>query len=484
MLLAASAIGILFRSIGFPEANIVLLYILSVLITSCITKGYLWGILSSIGATFAFNYFFTIPYLSFSVYDPSYIITFIIMTITAFIASTLTSRVKQNVLTAQEKEQEANALYELTSHLTGARDISDITSIAASAVSKNFGCCAACLCFNEKGIPEPVFIQQNLDDTQIQRETTNSNEILTKVSTLSDPYYVGSEFWEWPVHGSESILYMIRIPTKQAEILTDPQKHLLSSMNECTAMAMDRFRLIQQQIKSNEETLQERYRGDLLRAISHDLRTPLSGISGTSEMLMDMTDQTDARFSLAEDIYKEAEWLHKLVENILSLTKLQDGKLTIHKVPEAAEEIIGGAIAHISKRSPQYNITVLVPEEPLFVPMDAKLMEQVLINLLDNAIKHTPPENEINISVIKDTTLNRAIFIIRDHGKGIEAADMSIIFQAFYTSRAKLADAERGIGLGLTICDAIIKAHGGLIEAHNCMDEPGAEFTLTLPLNE
>jgi len=478
----ASAIGYFFRYIGFPETNIVLVYLLAVLLTACFSKGYLLGVTASITATVAFNYFFTEPYYTLSVNDPSYIITFIIMTITALIASTLTSRVKQSALAAREKEKEAKALYNLTNFLTDAKDIHDIASIIIKAINECFECKAACLCFDENGMPENSFIQQATYDKQVRREIQNVNEIRHQIEELRTAYDVGTEFWDWPIYGQESILGVIRIPKGNAELMDEVQTRLLRSILESTALAMDRFHSAEQQIKSHEEAVSQRYRGNLLRAISHDLRTPLSGIIGTSEILMGMTEQSDPRYSLADGIHKDADWLHSLVENILSLTRLQDGKLIISKQPEAAEEIVGGAIAHIAKRSPQYEITVHVPDELFLVPMDAKLIEQVLINLLDNAIKDTPLEKEINISVTEDKVSHNAVFSVRDRGKGINTTDLSAIFQAFYTSRAKLADAQRGIGLGLTICEAIVKAHGGNIEAHNRTDGQGAEFIFTLPL--
>ena len=174
--------------------------------------------------------------------------------------------------------------------------------------------------------------------------------------------------------------------------------------------------------------------------------------------------------------------MHSLVENILSLTRLQEGRLTLNKQSEAVEEIVGGAVHHIVQRSPDHEIIINIPDELLLVPMDAKLIEQVLINLLDNAIRHTSPKNEISVTVVKDEEHNCAVFTVADTGEGIAQTDLPNIFQMFYTSRAKHADAQHGIGLGLAICDAIVKAHGGNIEAHNRPDGQGAEFIFTLPM--
>mgnify|MGYP000172884245 CR=1 FL=1 len=147
-----------------------------------------------------------------------------------------------------------------------------------------------------------------------------------------------------------------------------------------------------------EKAWNERERANLLRAISHDLRTPLSGIMGTSEMLMDMTDKEDRRQELLQGIYQDADWLKSLVENILSLTRLQDGKIVIQKEMEAIEEVIGCAVAHVERSFPEREIQVEIPEEFRLVPMDAKLIEQVITNLLDNAVKHTRPQEAITVS--------------------------------------------------------------------------------------
>lgn len=482
LLASASGIGYLFRYVGIHETNIVLVYLLSVLLTSWITQGYLFGIVASVIATLSFNYLFTEPYFTFTVNDPSYIITFAVMTITALVTSTLTSHEKKSAQSAMEKETETKAVYNLTNHLTDAKGINHITVIAIKAISDCFSCRPAMLCFDENGTPEKTFIQQVNPDKIVNREIGDIDEYKHRIDSLRTGYDIGQEFYDWPIYGRESILGVIRIPIENASQMNEAQTRLLQSMIESTALAMDRYRSSEQRIKLRDETIQERYRGNLLRAISHDLRTPLSGIIGTAEMLMDMTQPDDPRFSLAEGIYKDADWLHSLVENILNLTRLQDGKLVLSKQLEAVEEVVGGAISHIAQRSPDHEIIVSVPNELMLVPMDAKLIQQVLVNLLDNAVKNTPKENEISVSVVKDEYDHIAIFSVMDRGTGIADSDLPNIFQMFFTSRTRSADSRYGIGLGLSICEAIIKAHGGNIEAHNRNDGPGAEFHFSLPL--
>lgn len=447
-----------------------------------LTRGFMFGFLASVIATLVFNYLFTEPYFTFTVDDPSYIITFIVMTIVAITTSTLTSHAKQSALSAQQKEAEAKAVYNLTNHLTDAKDMHHIASIAVKVITDCFLCKAAILCFDVNGMPEMSFIQQVSFEKQVRRKVDNITELKHRIEALRTGYDIGEEFYDWPIYGRESILGIIRIPNERAQVMGEAQLRLLHSMIESIALAMDRFRSSEQRIKAHEETIQEWNRSTLLRAISHDLRTLLSGIMGTSEMLMDMINIEDPRHSLAKDINEDAEWLHSLVENILNLTRLKEGKLILDKQIEAIEEIVGSAVERITHRSAGYDVTVSIPNELILVPMDAKLIEQVIVNLLDNAIRHITTESEVSITVKKDEKNGTVIFIVKDSGEGIATEDLPHIFEMFYTSHTKQGDAKPGIGLGLAICDTIIKAHGGTIKARNRIDGQGAEFIFTLPL--
>ncbi|MFP3156078.1 ATP-binding protein [Lachnospiraceae bacterium ZAX-1] len=480
---ASSLVGYLFHTVGFSDTNIVIVYLLSVLLTAWLTESFAYGIFASVIATFLFGYFFAEPFLAFSVSDPAYIIIFITMTITALITSTLTSHAKRSERKAKQKEAETKAIYNLTNHLTDAKNINEISEIVVCAISECFSCNAGCLCFSQDGIPEKAFIQQTCSDHLIRRETADA-EIKYRMEGLRIGYDVGVEFVDWPIYGNESTLGIIRIPKETGLAMSEMQRGLLRAMIESAALAMDRFRLAEQRILSSAEAEKERYRGILLRAISHDLRTPLSGIMGTAEMLMDMNDKDSSSFALARDIYKDADWLRSLVENILSLTRLQSSQFNLKKQMESVEEVIGSAVANITKRSPEYEIAVDIPNEILLVPMDVRLIEQVLINLLDNAVKHTPPYEEIGVSVRVNQSDRSFIFKVWDSGTGIAPADISHLFQEFYTTNENRADTGKGIGLGLAICETIVKAHGGIITAENCEDGKGAKFTFTLPMEE
>jgi two-component system sensor histidine kinase KdpD len=476
----ASALGLAFRTLELPLTNIAMVYMLAILLTALLIPGYIFGFLTSILSSFAFNYLFTEPYFTFTTNVPSYLITFIIMAITAFITSSLISHAKLSERMAQEREAETRALFTLTNRLTEAANFQEIAGIAIDTISSVICEKAACLCFNEKGVPEETYLQQVSPGEQSRRVVNDPLSLLRVLGGPQGRVLMGDEFYDWPIYGKETVLGLIRLPSEHARLLNRAQTRLLSSMTESIALTMDRLHSTQQRIRLREETTQERYRSNLLRSISHDLRTPLSGILGATEMLFDMTGREDRRYPLIEGISKDAGWLFSLVENVLSLTRLQGGSLSIQKQPEAVEEILGGSVEHIARRYPQYDIEVPPPDELLLVPMDARLISQVLINLLDNAVKHTEPPGEISVTVARE--YNQAVFSVKDSGCGIPEANLPHIFELFYTSHAGQSDARPGIGIGLAICESIVRAHSGTITARNRTDGPGAEFIFTLPL--
>ena len=195
-----------------------------------------------------------------------------------------------------------------------------------------------------------------------------------------------------------------------------------------------------------------------------------------------MTEETDRRYDMIQGIYHDADWLKELVENILSLTRLQDGKIHVNKEMEALEEVAACAVERIEKASPDREIQITLPEEFYLVPMDGKLIQQVITNLLTNAVKHTKKEEKIELIIGYEN--DRATVTVRDEGEGLADTDVPNVFQMFYTSKERAADVKRGIGLGLTICKTIVEAHGGGIAGRNRTDRRGAEFTFWLPAGE
>lgn len=231
------------------------------------------------------------------------------------------------------------------------------------------------------------------------------------------------------------------------------------------------------------ESEKEKMRSNLLRGISHDLRTPLTGILGASSAILENGDEFDKKThdTLVYNIKEEAQWLIRMVENLLSITRISEGPMNVKKTPEAAEEIVAEAVSRIRKRFSKRKFSVIVPEALLMVPMDGTLIEQVIINLLENAIKHSPDDSTIEIKVKKSEQL--AVFEVSDYGKGISDEDLPYLFETYVPNREHSLDSSRGMGIGLSICKSIVKAHQGIIEAEN-KKNGGAVFRFTLPLEE
>ena len=227
----------------------------------------------------------------------------------------------------------------------------------------------------------------------------------------------------------------------------------------------------------------ERLRAELLRSVSHDLRTPLTSISGNADMLLDSSLQLDdeSRRGLVADVYNDATWLTNVVENLLTITRIEEGKLSIRGTVELVDDVVESALAHVSSDVRQHELSFEPSGEMLLARMDAAMMVQVVVNLVNNAIHHTSHGSSILVSV--ERLPGRVAVSVCDDGPGIDEHDREHIFDEFYTSGNVLADGRRGIGLGLSLCKSIVEMHGGEIWVA-AVEPHGAMFTFTLPLEE
>lgn len=224
----------------------------------------------------------------------------------------------------------------------------------------------------------------------------------------------------------------------------------------------------------------EQLRSNLLRSISHDLRTPLTGIAGASALMMNEKTSKDAEVvrSLAEDINEQVDWLSQIIENILNMTRIESGNLEINRQAEAVEDLLNNALTGMKGRGGKREIQVEIPEDIIMIEVDGRLIVQVLVNFLDNAIKNTHEDGRIRLKVVEEG--NMVWFCCEDNGRGIKEEILPTMFDEFVTDKAVNQDSGRGIGLGLAICKAIVQAHGGKIEAVN-KEEGGACVRFGIP---
>lgn len=476
----ATVVGYIFEYTGIPETNIAIVFLLAVVASTIFTQNYVISIFYSIAATLAFNYFFTVPYMAFEIDNISYIITFVIMVAVSLIISMLTQRIKNNTREANRRAEENRALYVFSNQLSAATDLEDIMHISACNINRVVDSDITMIYMGGTA-PNTGYKAIKVSAGKAEHSRAVFPAGVNNLQELMDYYKDSNSVSRWHITGSEGLQAVVLLPDIRVAWMDDNQRRVISVMLDSTVMAIDRWHATEKQNHLLQENERERYRSSLLRAISHDLRTPLSGIMGTSEMIMGMTEKSDHRYELAQEIREDADWLHSLMENILNLTRLEDNSHALKKQPEAIEEIIAVTLDRFEKRSRGHELTVNIPDELMLVPMDAKLIVQVLMNLLDNSLKHTTQGQEISLSVEKQGDC--ACFTVADRGTGILPEDLPYIFQMYYTSSKESADSKKGMGLGLAICSAVVKAHGGKITAEN-RPGGGAKFTFTLPMED
>ena len=479
-------IGILFQRLNFTDTNIVTIYILGVLLTSMVTDGYLCSVVGSVISVFLFCFFLTEPRMSFQTYAVGYPVTFLIMLISSVLTGALAAKLKTHAKLSAQLAFRTQVLFDtdcLLQKAKGGTEILDIT-------------CTQLLRLLNRNITAYVVENGNLSDGKLfSVEKESAKNILTPEEqgvarwVYENRQRAGASTHHFPqakclylaIRSGNNVYGVIGIPLQKETLDSFEYSILLSVINEC-ALAMENAQNAMEKEKNAVIAKNEQLRADLLRAISHDLRTPLCSISGNADMLLSNSERLDeaTKHQIYTDIYDDSEWLIGVVENLLSITRLNDGRLKFKFTDQLLDEVIAEALRHISRKHDDYKI-VTDCEELVLARMDVRLIIQVLVNLIDNAIKYTPPGTVISIRGTK--TDGKAQISVEDNGPGIPEEMKPHIFQMFYTGKTTVADSHRSLGLGLALCHSIIESHDGtlILTDH---DPHGCNFTFTLPLSE
>ena len=453
ILAIASGISFGLHYMGFTDANIITVYILAVLVISVLTENRFCWVISSAAGVLLFNFFFTTPKFSLMAYDKGYPVTFLVMLVASLVTGSIAARMKSHAKQSAQTAYRTKILLDTNQMLAKAKSADEIFEIAASQTKKLLALDA--------------FVLRDNDLSKLGITGTS----LCK--TESCTYY--------PIHASNTVYGAIGIQsTKTVDAFEN--SILLSILGEC-ALALESERNAREKEASAILAEQEKLRANLLRTISHDLRTPLTSISGNADNLLanDEAFDVETRRQIYTDIREDSEWLISLVENLLSVSRMGDGKSDIRMSAELVSDVIDEAVRRTEKNASEHKLTVKENDGILLARMDARLIVQVLINLIDNAIKYTPNGSEIEISAVEKD--NEIAITVADNGHGIADEIKPRVFDMFYTGAEKIADSRRSLGLGLALCKSIVNAHGGEITVSD--NKPhGAAFTFTLPKEE
>lgn len=488
LLAAATVVGMIFKKMELTDSNIVMVYIISVLLTAAVTSRKWYSLVMSAVSVLAFNYFFTVPYFTLKVYSDDYPVTFLTMFLTAFITSTLAGRMKQQMRQASEAAYRTKILLETNQMIQKKSDEQEMVSVVANQLGKllkrdiifypaekgKLGDAVVYPLGNLPDNPENTGADER-EVAELVFRTNHQAGATTEVRTDARCLYLA-------IRTGERAQGVIGIPIPGEPLETFENSITLSILGEC-ALALEKEKAIREREQSALLAKNEQLRANLLRSISHDLRTPLTTISGNAAVLLGNADDMDqaSRKQLYANIYDDSLWLINLVENLLSVTRIEDGTMKLHLSAELVDEIVQEALQHVNQRKKEYPIFVHQREEFLLVKADARLVMQVVINIVDNAIKYTPPGSEIHITTFRED--GQVVVEIADHGNGIPDDAKEKIFERFYVVEKGVVDSRRSLGLGLSLCKAIITAHGGTIEVRD--NQPnGTVFRFALPEEE
>ena len=473
------------------RTNLVMLYLLGTVVVA-ISFGRGPSVLASVLSVGLFDFLFVPPIHSLAVSDVQYLITFTVMLATGLVISGMAARGRREASVARQRERRSGELYELSRELAENRDLETLAAILQRhALAIVEGQAAVLLPDSEGRVLDPAhFCARGTAASSEARYPVPGNDLgiaqwaydhrqragrNTDTLASADAIYL-------PLNALKRCIGVLGVRPKDPRQLEIPeQMHLLESFVSQAAVAMERVQLAQAAHVADTQVASEKLRNILLSSISHDFRTPLASIIGAASTLLDKATASldeERRRSLLRAVLDEAQRLHRLVGNLLDLTRLTSGPIRLKRQPVAIDEMIGSVLRRLDPVLAGREVAIEVPPNLPLVPCDEVMIEQVLFNLVDNAQKHTPPGTPIRIGVRPWPAVIE--IAISDRGPGLLPGEEQRVFEKFHRGHEEAA--QSGFGLGLAICKTIIEAHGGEIAARN-LAQGGVEFRFSLPLD-
>ena len=461
-------------------ADVVMVYLLGIVLVA-MRFGYAPSIAATVTSVLCFDFFFVPPYLSFTVADLRHVGTFAVMFVVALVISGLTKRIRDQAETARQREDRAARLYAMSRELAGTSSLEEVGRIAQKHLGEAFKAAIGVILPDAAGKLDLASAEGSLT---LER---NDAAVADWVWTHGKPAGLGTDTLPSAsarfmiLRGGRGKVGIVAVRPERPNAFVDPeQRQLLETFVTQIASALERVRLGEEARRAAIEAEAERLRSSLLSSVSHDLRTPLGVITGATSTLLQDDSRLDpaVRRELVETAHEEAERLNRLVRNLLDMTRLASGAVRPRKEWHPLDEIVGVALHRLESRLAGREVHVRLPPDLPPVPLDDVLIEQVFINLLENAVKYTPPDSPIDL--VADAEPGRVVIEVDDRGPGVPAAERDHIFEKFYRLKREPSHGG-GAGLGLAICRGFVEAHGGKIWVED-REGGGSRFRFTLPI--
>ena len=473
--LAATAVAELLLQV-FDPANVVMLFLL-VVVLSAVRWGRGPGAWAALLSVLLFDFYFVPPRNSFSVNDTQYLFTFSLMLGVALVCGQLTARLRHEARVAAERERRAGALARLARDLSGALTQEQVTQIALTTISGVFDAQTSLLLPDSDEQLQLAHGSEGVVDASVGRWSMEHGQMAghgTDTLAAAPALYVPLMA---PVRSRGVLVLQLRAPQR---LRVPEERRLLDACASQIALALERVHFVEVAQQAQIAMEGERMRNTLLSAVSHDLRTPLTGILGAAEAALPHAPQGPAHHMLVQ-IRNQAQALQQLVDNLLAMARLQQGGVHLKREWLPVDELVGSALAQMRERLAGHVLRTELPADLPLLQLDAMLMERVLVNLLDNAIKYTPAGTAITVAA--RVAGSDCVLSVQDEGPGLPAhMPAAQLFEPF--TRGQAETAVLGMGLGLALAQRIVQAHGGSLQAEAAVPGPGSVFSVRLPVPE